>query len=258
MREGKPAAWSPICESPMGGHSSELSELPDLPYEQIKVAGYFSEHAAYHLGEVSLNVTLQGAARAVPTGRLHQTEVGEGRPPARHPQARGQDLCRHRIGQEEVPSSRKGSKKDEKFDETVNYENNKAFKLADMAQHHGLNTVRFRVSVTKRMYDVVRQTIGWPKLLKMSGSISKTNMVVFDRHNRIVECKRTDEIIEQHYQVRSEMYQRRMSLLLLTLRRQFLTQTTKAAFIDLVNAKELDTHRPEAELIQELWGVLGP
>ncbi|KAG9396565.1 DNA topoisomerase 2 Alpha [Carpediemonas membranifera] len=153
------------------------------------------------------------------------------------------------------PAARgKAAKKDDKFDETVNDENNKAFKLADMTQHHGLNTVRFKLSVTKRMYDVVRQTIGWPKLLKMSGSISKTNMVVFDRHNRIVECKRTDEIIEQHYQVRSEMYQRRMDLLLLTLRRQFLTQTTKAAFINLVNAKELDTHRPEAELIQELWG----
>ncbi|KAG9394648.1 DNA topoisomerase 2 Alpha [Carpediemonas membranifera] len=152
------------------------------------------------------------------------------------------------------PARAKAAKKDEKFDETVNDKNNKAFKLADMTQHHGLNMVRFRVSVTKRMYDVVRQTIGWPKLLKMSGSISKTNMVLFDRHNRIVECKRTDEIIEQHYQVRSEMYQRRMDLLLLTLRCQFLIQTTMTAFINLVNAKELDTHRPEAELIQELWG----
>lgn len=89
--------------------------------------------------------------------------------------------------------------------------------------------------------------------LTNSMPLSTTNMYLFNRHGQITKYANVHEILNEFFEVRLDMYQKRKDAQLSDLRKQLLFLDAKVAFIRLIINKELDmTKLTRAQIIELL------
>lgn len=124
--------------------------------------------------------------------------------------------------------------------------------LQDIREHHTENSVSFTVKMNTEALQAVQKQ-GIEQAFKLSGSISETNMVMFDHEGKIRKYKNVHEIMEEFATVRLRYYGLRKKYLIdkLTLERDLLSN--RARFIALIIAKKLHiSNRKKADVVREL------
>lgn len=112
--------------------------------------------------------------------------------------------------------------------------------VKDFKENHTDATVAFTIIATKEIIDKYEKD---PKGLlgkfKLTGSLSTSNMNLFDTQGRITKYATPEDILTEFYTWRLDFYDRRKALLLKTLRREQKILSNKARFIEEVCAGTL-------------------
>jgi len=125
--------------------------------------------------------------------------------------------------------------------------------IEDMREYHTEKNVHFEIKVTGKQLATFKEQGGVENSFKLVGSISETNMVLFDSEGRIKKYKNATEIIEEFAKVRLHYYDLRKKYLVdkLTLERDLLSN--RARFILLIIQKRLRVNnRKKVEVVKDL------
>jgi DNA topoisomerase II len=114
------------------------------------------------------------------------------------------------------------------------------------------NKVSFVLSLTDTGVEAMRST-GAHKLLKLSGSVTTSNMMLFDAAGRIAKYNDTTAIFQEFFAVRHNLYDRRRAYILSTLQAELDGLENKQRFVLLViNGKFVVAKRKKAEIVADL------
>lgn len=124
--------------------------------------------------------------------------------------------------------------------------------IKDILDNSTENEVRFTVTVTPEGQKELAQT-GFHKKLKLSGTVTTSNMVLFDSEGRIRKYEDATEILTEFFDVRLRMYVRRREHLLDELALDLLRLDNRQRFILMVvDGKLRIAKRAKADLMSEL------
>lgn len=127
--------------------------------------------------------------------------------------------------------------------------------LKTFQENHTDTTVSFTLTADKEKIDAWE---GLPKgglysKFKLTGSLSSSNMHLFDTEGRIVKYESPESILQEFYNLRMEFYIKRKDLLLQKLRREQCMLSNKARFVEEVCSGELVvSNRKKVDLLMEL------
>lgn len=93
---------------------------------------------------------------------------------------------------------------------------------------------------------------GVEKLLKLTTSISNTNMHMFDADRKLHKYGSIDEIINDFYKVRIDVYRKRKSYLIDILEKKLVRLSNKARYIQETLDNIVDLRRKNAQVVTEL------
>lgn len=122
----------------------------------------------------------------------------------------------------------------------------------DVREYHTENNVHFVVKMNEDNLKAAKEQ-GLAKTFKLEGSISETNMVLFDSEGKIRKYKNALEILEEFASVRLRMYDVRKKYLVekLTLEKDLLYN--RARFIGMIVAGKLHVNnRKKDDLVKDL------
>lgn len=114
------------------------------------------------------------------------------------------------------------------------------------------NKVNFKFSVAS---DFTKELSGPSayKRLKLQGSVTTSNMVLFDSEGRIKKYETPEEIVEEFFTIRLDLYEKRKEHLLAELTKDLLCLSNKQRFIVMVvEGKLIVAKRKKTELLSEL------
>jgi DNA topoisomerase II len=124
--------------------------------------------------------------------------------------------------------------------------------IKEFADQSTENKVSFNLSLTEAGMQEILST-GAHKLLKLSGSVTTSNMMLFDPAGRIVKYDDTTAIFNEFFAVRHAMYERRRSHILKTLQDELDSLDNKQRFILLIiDGKFVVAKRKKAAIIADL------
>lgn len=128
--------------------------------------------------------------------------------------------------------------------------------LKDFRENHTDTTVSFTLSATAEKIDSFeRESKGLHGKFKLNGSLSTSNMHMFDTGGRIVKYKAPEDILKEFFLLRLEFYQKRKEMLLKKMRREQKMLMNKARFVEEVcNGDLVVSNRKRAEILQDLQG----
>jgi len=126
--------------------------------------------------------------------------------------------------------------------------------IKDFQENHTDTTVSFTVNATKEKIDEFeKDKNGLHGKFKLTGSISTSNMTLFDRAGRIVQYETPEHILSTFYAIRLEFYERRKQLLLKKLIREQNMLSNKARFVEEVCSGVLVvSNRKRADILADL------
>eukprot|EP00928_Gymnodinium_smaydae_P070564 TRINITY_DN54374_c0_g1_i1.p1 TRINITY_DN54374_c0_g1~~TRINITY_DN54374_c0_g1_i1.p1 ORF type:complete len:1314 (-),score=374.03 TRINITY_DN54374_c0_g1_i1:105-3977(-) len=127
-------------------------------------------------------------------------------------------------------------------------------KLTDVREYHTEHRVNFmlRVDNTSTL-KAAKEEGGIDVAFRLRGSISETNMVLFDHEGKITKYKNVIEIMKEFAKVRLKIYDVRKKYLVdkLTLEKELLAN--RARFIGMIIAKKLHiNNRKKADVVKDL------
>lgn len=131
----------------------------------------------------------------------------------------------------------------------------KEIEIRDFKENHTDSTVCFTVTADKNLIDE------WEKLpkgglyakFKLTGSLTNSNMHLFDTENRISKYFKPEDILREFFDLRLDFYERRKDLLVKKLQREQKVLSNKARFVEEVCSGELVvSNRKKTELLQDL------
>jgi DNA topoisomerase-2 len=93
---------------------------------------------------------------------------------------------------------------------------------------------------------------GVEKLLKLSTTISTTNMHMFDENSRLHKYNNVEEIIDAFYDVRIKLYEKRKAYLVDELQRKLVKLTNKARYIQEILSEIVDLRKKNAGQVNDL------
>lgn len=105
--------------------------------------------------------------------------------------------------------------------------------IKGFSEHHTSNRVRFEVNAPETWIDEAEK-VGFVKALKLSEIISTKNMHAFDPSGRIKLYDKAENIIEEHYHVRKQAYERRKQFMLVRLAKEARINSNKSRFISCI------------------------
>lgn len=118
------------------------------------------------------------------------------------------------------------------------------------------NSTENKVSFTFTTADEINNHLETPaayKKLKLTGTLTTSNMVLFDSEGRIRKYNTPEEIVQEFFQTRFALYEKRRAYLLEELEKEMVCLDNKQRFILLVINGELKVaKRKKAELLAEL------
>ena len=93
---------------------------------------------------------------------------------------------------------------------------------------------------------------GLEKLLKLSTTVSCTNMHMFNAESKLHKYETVEEIIDDFYEIRLEIYRKRKAFQLEELRKKLVKLSNKARYITCNLDGSVDLRRKSAQIINEL------
>ncbi|OHT08318.1 putative DNA topoisomerase 2 [Tritrichomonas foetus] len=102
--------------------------------------------------------------------------------------------------------------------------------ISDVKEYHTNVTVHFEVYCNSEQMDRIKE-IGLDKFFKLTKTINATNMTLFSPEGRIKQYKRAEEIIDDFYPVRIQLYEERKAAILEDLAIITTRLTNQARFI---------------------------
>lgn len=93
---------------------------------------------------------------------------------------------------------------------------------------------------------------GVEKLLKLTTSISNTNMHMFDADRKLHKYGSIEEIIDDFYKVRIDVYEKRKAYLIDILEKKLVKLSNKARYIQETLESVIDLRRKKAQVVTEL------
>ncbi|KAJ0411824.1 hypothetical protein ATCC90586_002977 [Pythium insidiosum] len=226
--------------------ADNIRSIPNLKNE-IKVAqlaGYVSEHSAYHHGEQSLNGTIINMAQDFitekVTGKSTDTFIVHGIYEI-------PDESTIVISELPVKSWTTPYKQ---FLETLIESDT----IKDFKEGHTDTTVLFTISLEpNKLREIVNAPGGVAKKFRLESSISTSNMHLFDAAGRIKKYETPLEIMDEFYVIRLEFYHKRKESMLMKLAEQVKVLSNKARFIlSVVSGKLIVNNRKKDELLRQL------
>ena len=138
-----------------------------------------------------------------------------------------------------------------------NAEGNKATEapfIKDFKENHTDTTVKFTVSISPEKFpEIYHSPGGLQKRFKLEGSISTSNMHLFDHNHMIRKFENTQDILTSFFDVRLSFYEKRKQYLLAKLTEEWEKLDNKVRFILAVVENKLKvSNRKKAELLSEL------
>lgn len=126
--------------------------------------------------------------------------------------------------------------------------------ITDFKENHTDTKVLFTITMeAKTLREISAAPGGIVKKFKLEGSISTSNMHLFDVRGRIKKYETPEEILNEFYDIRIDYYERRKSALLRKLADQIKLLSNKTRFVlSVVEGKLIVNNRKKAELLQEL------
>jgi DNA topoisomerase-2 len=104
-----------------------------------------------------------------------------------------------------------------------------------------------KTSLDKHLEDPVKFA---DKMMKLTTTISTTNMYLFDKNGKIKKYDSPKEIIEEFYETRLEYYQKRKDYILAKLQRDVNLSKNKCKFITMIVEKKLDIFNKKKIVIE--------
>jgi len=126
--------------------------------------------------------------------------------------------------------------------------------IKDFKENHTETTVSFTISADKEKIDKFEmEKDGLYGKFKLIGSLSTTNMTLFNQEARIEKYESPESILSSFYELRLEFYGKRKDLLVRKLETEQKTLSNKARFVEEVCAGTLIVNnRKRKELLAEL------
>ena len=126
--------------------------------------------------------------------------------------------------------------------------------IKDFRENHTDTTVAFTVVAAKEIIDKFeKDPKGLMGKFKLTGSLSTSNMHLFDAEGRIAKYNTPEDMLLEFFTLRLDFYDKRKELLLNKMRREQSILTNKARFIEEVCAGELVvSNRKRSEILAEL------
>lgn len=126
--------------------------------------------------------------------------------------------------------------------------------IKDFKENHTDATVAFTVSCTKDAIDrFEKDSKGLIGKFKLSGSLSTSNMHLFNAGGRICKYNNPEEMLLEFFNIRLHFYEKRKALLLQKLGREQRILSNKARFIEEVCAGDLVvSNRKRADILSDL------
>ena len=133
---------------------------------------------------------------------------------------------------------------------------NRDFEVEDIKEYHADNRLSFIVKLTKDSYDKVKAMSHEEriKVFKLSTTVSTSNMVLFDSSSKIKKYANVNEIINDFYTVRLDLYTKRKEYLLDKVGFALAKNENKRKFISLVvnNEIQFKQYKHKNELVEVL------
>ena len=111
--------------------------------------------------------------------------------------------------------------------------------ISSFRENHTPTKVSFVLDVPKLQLEEMERT-GYEKNLKLTSSLTTTNMHAFDSQGTLKKYKRPQDIIEEFFPVRLELYEDRMSVLKSETEYRALVLRNQARFVQMVVGGEID------------------
>ena len=116
----------------------------------------------------------------------------------------------------------------------------KPAELKDLRENHTETTVSFTLIADKEKIDEFEKSKGGLLAkFKLSGSLTTSNMTLFDKEGKIVRFDTPLHIMEAFYNIRQDYYSKRKANLIRNLEAEKLMLSNKARFVDEVCSGEL-------------------
>lgn len=126
--------------------------------------------------------------------------------------------------------------------------------IKDFKENHTDTTVSFTITADKAKIDEFeREKKGLYGKFKLTGTLSTSNMTLFDTSSRLVKYDTPEDIFSVFYDIRVDFYVKRKNLLVENLRLEQKKLSNKARFVEAVCAGELVvSNRKRTDILQEL------
>lgn len=122
--------------------------------------------------------------------------------------------------------------------------------ITEMREYHTENRVHFEVKIPQLREMTDEEVL---KKLKLQGTLSMTNLVLFDSNRKIKKYQNIREIMDEHYGVRLEFYHKRKEFLVKKLKRQVELISNKVRFIlEVIKGTLIISNKKSPVLLAEL------
>lgn len=129
--------------------------------------------------------------------------------------------------------------------------------LVDMKELHTRTKVKFEIKFKTGELEALYKSGTFEKKMKLTSTISTSNMVAFDHQGRLQKFSSANDFIRAYYPVRLELYGKRKDYLLRILTQETTVLENKIRFVKMVISGSLDIkNKPKSSLMDEL-GELG-
>jgi DNA topoisomerase II len=126
--------------------------------------------------------------------------------------------------------------------------------IKDFKNYSTDNVVRFEIQFAKGVLEeMLLDKESFLKELKLKKSFNTNNMHAFDSNNQIKKYNCVEKIVDDFYDYRKELYQKRLNHLLEVLENDIVRNSAQAKFInDVIEKNIIVFNRPEQDIINDL------
>ena len=98
---------------------------------------------------------------------------------------------------------------------------------------------------------------GVHKLLKLTSTVSTNNMHLFDYDDKLKKYDKIEDIIEDYFQKRIELYDERKKHMIMEIEKELIIMSNNAKYIQEVLKGSIDLRRKSKEVIDEMLEAKG-
>ena len=107
-------------------------------------------------------------------------------------------------------------------------------------EYHTEESVHFIITLTrKKMEDINKKEGGFMKLFKLEETINTSNMHLFNEQGRIQKYDTVEDVLNDYYPIRRDMYKKRKKYLLQSMNIKLKKLANKAKFLEMVSNGEI-------------------